>query len=148
MLIGLASKNAILIVEFANQLKRRGMTSEEAVVESAKIRLRPILMTSIAFILGILPLILAEGAGANSRRSLGTAVFGGMVVSTILNLYIVPTLYVLIKRLHRDKLSASATGAAPDIPAHINDADLEYLREQAAREVSLPAEEDRLSSAE
>jgi len=103
MLIGLASKNAILIVEFANQLRARGMESEQAVIEAAKIRLRPILMTSIAFILGILPLILAEGAGANSRRSLGTAVFGGMLVSTALNLYIVPTLYVIIKRLRERK---------------------------------------------
>ncbi|HEY9717240.1 MAG TPA: efflux RND transporter permease subunit [Trichormus sp.] len=103
MLIGLASKNAILIVEFANQLRTRGMDSEQAVIEAAKIRLRPILMTSIAFILGILPLILAEGAGANSRRSLGTAVFGGMLVSTVLNLYIVPSLYVLIKRLREGK---------------------------------------------
>jgi len=103
MLIGLASKNAILIVEFANQLRRRGLDSERAVIEAAKIRLRPILMTSIAFILGICPLLMAEGAGANSRRSLGTAVFGGMVVSTILNLYIVPTLYVLIKRLREGK---------------------------------------------
>lgn len=103
MLIGLASKNAILIVEFANQLKARGMESEQAVIESARIRLRPILMTSIAFILGIVPLLLAEGAGAASRRSLGTAVFGGMVVSTVLNLYIVPTLYVLVKRMREGK---------------------------------------------
>ncbi|HEY9774066.1 MAG TPA: efflux RND transporter permease subunit [Planktothrix sp.] len=144
MLIGLASKNAILIVEFANQLKRKGLTAEEAVVESAKIRLRPILMTSIAFILGILPLILAEGAGANSRRSLGTAVFGGMVVSTILNLYIVPTLYVLIKRLNRDKASPSE----PEIPAQVRDADLEYLHDQALRSATTPIQEDRLPSAE
>ncbi|HEY9684427.1 MAG TPA: multidrug efflux RND transporter permease subunit [Oculatellaceae cyanobacterium] len=98
MLIGLASKNAILIVEFANQLRRKGLTLNHAVVESAGTRLRPILMTSFAFILGILPLVLATGAGAASRRSLGTAVFGGMIVSTFLNLYIVPTLYVLVNQ--------------------------------------------------
>jgi hydrophobic/amphiphilic exporter-1 (mainly G- bacteria), HAE1 family len=98
MLIGLASKNAILIVEFANQLRRKGLSVEQAVVESAQTRLRPILMTSFAFILGIVPLIIAEGAGASSRRSLGTAVFGGMIVSTFLNLYIVPTLYILVNR--------------------------------------------------
>ena len=98
MLIGLASKNAILIVEFANQLRRKGLTPENAVVESAQTRLRPILMTSLAFILGIVPLIVAEGAGAASRRSLGTAVFGGMLVSTVLNLYIVPTLYALTNK--------------------------------------------------
>ena len=98
MLIGLASKNAILIVEFANQLRRKGLTLTNAVVESAGTRLRPILMTSFAFILGILPLVLATGAGASSRRSLGTAVCGGMIVSTFLNLYIVPTLYVLVNQ--------------------------------------------------
>ena len=104
MLIGLASKNAILIVEFANQLRRKGLTPENAVVESAQTRLRPILMTSLAFILGIVPLIVAEGAGAASRRSLGTAVFGGMLVSTLLNLYIVPTLYALTNKfLGRNK---------------------------------------------
>jgi HAE1 family hydrophobic/amphiphilic exporter-1 len=114
MLIGLASKNAILIVEFANQLKARGLDAESAVIESAKIRLRPILMTSIAFILGIVPLVIAHGAGASSRISLGTAVFGGMVVSTILNLYIVPTLYVLIKRINLGgKRSAHALELEP-----------------------------------
>ncbi|MCC7530012.1 MAG: multidrug efflux RND transporter permease subunit [Candidatus Melainabacteria bacterium] len=97
MLIGLASKNSILIVEFANQLHEKGMPHHKAVFEAALIRLRPILMTSLAFIFGILPLAVAEGAGANSRHSLGTTVMGGMIVSTILSLYVVPVLYLIVK---------------------------------------------------
>jgi HAE1 family hydrophobic/amphiphilic exporter-1 len=97
MLVGLASKNAILIVEFAEQLRGRGLEIAEAAVESARIRLRPILMTSMAFILGVLPLVFASGAGKNARHSLGTAVFGGMVFSTVLNLFFIPVLYVLVE---------------------------------------------------
>ena len=96
MLIGLASKNAILIVEFANQLREQGLSAVEAVTKAAETRLRPILMTSFAFILGIVPLVFANGAGAASRHSLGTAVFGGMLVSTILNLGIIPALYIIV----------------------------------------------------
>jgi len=96
MLVGLASKNAILIVEFANQLRAQGYSIRDAVVRAAETRLRPILMTSIAFILGIFPLVIATGNGAASRNSLGTVVFGGMLVSTVLNLFVVPVLYVLI----------------------------------------------------
>ncbi|GAC1584706.1 MAG: efflux RND transporter permease subunit [Candidatus Velthaea sp.] len=96
MLIGLASKNAILIVEFANQLRAQGMHVVDAVVRAAETRLRPILMTSIAFILGILPLVVATGNGAASRNSLGTVVFGGMLLSTFLNLFVVPVIYVLV----------------------------------------------------
>lgn len=93
MLIGLASKNAILIVEYANQLHEQGLNVREAVVKAATIRLRPILMTSLAFIMGIMPLVFAHGAGAASRHSLGTAVCGGMIVSTILSLFLVPVVY-------------------------------------------------------
>jgi hydrophobic/amphiphilic exporter-1 (mainly G- bacteria), HAE1 family len=97
MLIGLASKNAILIVEFANHLRKQySFSAKTAVVKAAEIRLRPILMTSLAFIMGILPLVFATGAGAASRHSLGTAVCGGMIVSTFLSLYIVPVIYVLV----------------------------------------------------
>jgi hydrophobic/amphiphilic exporter-1 (mainly G- bacteria), HAE1 family len=96
MLIGLSSKNAILIVEFANQLREQGLSITKAAIESSQERLRPILMTSFAFILGLLPLVFASGAGAASRRSLGTAVAGGMLVSTILSLFIVPILYIII----------------------------------------------------
>jgi hydrophobic/amphiphilic exporter-1 (mainly G- bacteria), HAE1 family len=98
MLIGLASKNAILIVEFAEQLRARGMSDAEAVVEAAHLRLRPILMTSFAFILGMLPLVFATGSGAESRHSLGTAVVGGVLVSTLLNLLFTPALYLLMRR--------------------------------------------------
>jgi HAE1 family hydrophobic/amphiphilic exporter-1 len=96
MLIGLASKNAILIVEFANQLREQGYSIAKAAVEASQERLRPILMTSLAFVLGISPLINPEGAGAASRRSLGNAIAGGMVVSTVLSLFIVPVLYVVV----------------------------------------------------
>ena len=96
MLIGLAAKNAILIVEFANQLREQGHEMIDAVTHAAAERLRPILMTSIAFILGILPLAFAHGDGAQSRISLGTAVLGGMIVSTVMNLAIVPVLYVIV----------------------------------------------------
>ena len=97
MLVGLASKNAILIVEFAEQLRERGMTIVDAAVEAARIRLRPILMTSFAFILGVVPLVTASGAGEHGRRSVGTTVFGGMIMSTILNLFFIPVLYLLIE---------------------------------------------------
>ncbi len=99
MLIGLASKNAILIVEFAEQLQQQGMELFEAAVEAARIRLRPILMTSFAFILGVLPLVFASGAGAAGRHTVGTTVFGGMIVSTLLNLFIIPALYVLVRSI-------------------------------------------------
>jgi HAE1 family hydrophobic/amphiphilic exporter-1 len=99
MLIGLASKNAILIVEFAEQLRHKGLSIKEAAVEAARIRLRPIMMTSFAFILGVLPLVFASGAGAESRHSVGTTVFGGMIVSTVLNLFFIPVLYVIVKTL-------------------------------------------------
>lgn len=99
MLIGLASKNAILIVEFANQLREQGLSITKAAVEASQERLRPILMTSLSFILGILPLVNARGAGAGSRQSLGTAVFGGMLVSTFLSLFVVPILYIVVKTL-------------------------------------------------
>lgn len=96
MLIGLATKNSILIVEFANQLRQQGLPINKAIVEAAQQRLRPIIMTAISTLLGIFPLVIARGAGSASRQSLGTAVFGGMVVSTVLSLFIVPALYVVI----------------------------------------------------
>jgi hydrophobic/amphiphilic exporter-1 (mainly G- bacteria), HAE1 family len=97
MLVGLASKNAILIVEFAEQLRQRGMPLVEAAVEAARIRLRPILMTSLAFILGVIPLMVAHGAGQEGRHSVGTTVFGGMIMSTVLNLFFIPVLYLIIE---------------------------------------------------
>jgi hydrophobic/amphiphilic exporter-1 (mainly G- bacteria), HAE1 family len=97
MLVGLASKNAILIVEFAEQLRHQGMPLIESAVEAARIRLRPILMTSLAFILGVVPLVFASGAGEKGRHSVGTTVFGGMIMSTILNLFFIPVLYLIIE---------------------------------------------------
>jgi len=97
MLVGLASKNAILIVEFSEQLRERGLPLIEAAVQAAAIRLRPILMTSLAFILGVVPLVFATGAGENGRHSVGTTVFGGMIMSTVLNLFFIPVLYLIIE---------------------------------------------------
>ncbi len=97
MLIGLASKNSILIVEFANQLRDQGLTLRKAAIEAAQQRLRPILMTAISTLFGIFPLVIATGAGSGSRQSLGTAVFGGMFVATFLSLFVVPILYIVIK---------------------------------------------------
>ena len=99
MLIGLAAKNSILIVEFAEQLRGQGRSIVEAAVEAARIRLRPILMTSFAFILGVLPLAYATGAGAGARNSVGTAVAGGMLASTFLSIFFIPVLYVIIRTI-------------------------------------------------
>ncbi|HIK55601.1 MAG TPA: efflux RND transporter permease subunit [Synechococcales cyanobacterium M55_K2018_004] len=97
MLIGLASKNTILIVEYANHLRDRGFKLTEAAIEACRERLRPILMTAFSGLVGFLPLVLATGAGAASRQSLGTAVFGGYLVATFLSLFITPILYILVK---------------------------------------------------
>jgi HAE1 family hydrophobic/amphiphilic exporter-1 len=99
LLIGLAAKNAILIVEFAEQLRDRGLSVIDAAVEAARIRVRPILMTSLAFILGVLPLVFATGAGQAARQSVGTTVAGGMIVSTFLNLVFIPVLYVVVQTI-------------------------------------------------
>jgi HAE1 family hydrophobic/amphiphilic exporter-1 len=113
MLIGLASKNAILIVEFAEQLREQGMSIVDAAIEAARIRLRPILMTSLAFILGVVPLVLAQGAGRAGRVSVGTTVFGGMIAATTLNLLFIPVLYVAIKSLIAGKKHVTALAAEP-----------------------------------
>ncbi|MBL7211909.1 MAG: multidrug efflux RND transporter permease subunit [Desulfobacteraceae bacterium] len=99
MLIGLASKNAILIVEFAKEKREQGASVVEAALEASRLRLRPILMTAFAFIFGVVPLVVARGAGAASRHSLGTAVFGGMIASTFLSLVLVPVLFVIIEKI-------------------------------------------------
>ena len=99
MLIGLSAKNSILIVEFAEQLIERGRSITDAAIEAAELRLRPILMTSFAFILGVLPLYFATGAGKLGRHSVGTAIVGGMLFSTVLNLLFIPVLYVTLKNL-------------------------------------------------
>jgi hydrophobic/amphiphilic exporter-1 (mainly G- bacteria), HAE1 family len=99
MLIGLAAKNSILIVEFAEQLRARGMTVVESAIEAARIRLRPILMTSLAFILGVMPLVFAGGAGQEGRHSVGTTVAGGMLFGTFLNILFIPILYVVVQTI-------------------------------------------------
>ncbi|RMD69621.1 MAG: hydrophobe/amphiphile efflux-1 family RND transporter, partial [Cyanobacteria bacterium J149] len=101
MLIGMASKNAILIVEFANQARDLGMNITKAAIYAAEERFRPILMTALATVFGFLPLLVASGAGSMSRWSLGTAVFGGMIISTVLSLLLVPNLYIVIKNFEK-----------------------------------------------
>jgi multidrug efflux pump subunit AcrB len=115
MLIGLASKNAILVVEFAKDLRERGESIERAAIHAARVRLRPILMTSFAFILGVVPLVIASGAGAAARHSLGTAVFGGMLVATFLSLAIVPVFFVLMERV-RERLNPRSAAPPPSSP--------------------------------
>jgi HAE1 family hydrophobic/amphiphilic exporter-1 len=119
MLIGLSAKNSILIVEFAEQLLAQGRTIIEAAIEAAELRLRPILMTSIAFILGVMPLYFATGAGAYGRHSVGTAIVGGMVLSTLLNLFFIPVLYVILKTI-LVRFSGQKTSAATsrELPSH------------------------------
>jgi HAE1 family hydrophobic/amphiphilic exporter-1 len=118
MLIGLSAKNSILIVEFAEQLRRKGRSIPEAAVEAAELRLRPILMTSFAFILGVLPLVFATGAGSLGRQSVGTTIVGGMLLSTVLNLVFIPVLYVILSQVLKRKVAK--IGAAPEgeAPAH------------------------------
>jgi hydrophobe/amphiphile efflux-1 (HAE1) family protein len=113
VLVGLAAKNAILIVEFAKQGEDLGLSCEKAAVEAARTRLRPILMTSLAFILGVVPLVFATGAGAEMRQSLGTAVFSGMLGVTIFGLIFTPIFYVLVRRL-APKANTEAPGAVQE----------------------------------
>jgi HAE1 family hydrophobic/amphiphilic exporter-1 len=117
LLIALASKNAILIVEFARELHAGGRSVTEAAVQAARLRFRPILMTSFAFILGVYPLVIARGAGAASRRALGTAVFGGMITSTFLAVIFVPVFYVVFQGFSERRAArrAAATVAPTDV---------------------------------
>jgi multidrug efflux pump subunit AcrB len=112
LLVGLASKNAILIVEFAREHRARGLDIRQAAREAARIRFRPILMTSFAFILGSLPLVVASGAGAASRHSIGTTVVGGMLAITVLGVLLVPAFYVVVERLAQWRRRP----ASPDLP--------------------------------
>ncbi len=109
VLIGLACKNAILIVEFAKERFDHGLTAFDAAIEACRLRLRPILMTSIAFIAGVYPLVVSTGAGAEMRRAMGTAVFAGMIGVTFLGLFFTPVFYVLVMLGHKKKTTASAT---------------------------------------
>ena len=122
MLIGLASKNAILIVEFARQNEREGQERKQAAADAAQRRLRPILMTSFAFILGVVPLVIATGAGAEMRQDLGTAVFAGMIGVTIFGLIFTPIFYVFTRWIghfwedrHRPKAAPAAEEELPPV---------------------------------
>ncbi|XAH25224.1 efflux RND transporter permease subunit [Xylophilus sp. GW821-FHT01B05] len=114
--VGLASKNAILIVEFAKDLAAQGMGVAEAALTAARMRLRPILMTSLAFILGVLPLMLGKGAGAGAQNALGTAVVGGMVSGTVLAIFFVPLFFVIVRRLFEKRPKPAATQTRTDTP--------------------------------
>jgi multidrug efflux pump len=102
MLVGLVTKNGILIVEFANQLKEKGKSKREAIQEAATARLRPILMTSIATALGAMPIALALGAGSKSRMAMGVVIVGGIMFSLILTLYVIPAIYSYFSREHKE----------------------------------------------
>ena len=108
MLIGLAAKNAILIVEFAKMLHEQGKDPVTAALEAARLRFRPILMTAFAFILGVVPLLIASGAGAEARKVMGMAVFSGMLIATLLAVFLIPVLFVTV-----EKMAGSAHAAAP-----------------------------------
>ncbi|HEY1052329.1 MAG TPA: efflux RND transporter permease subunit, partial [Prosthecobacter sp.] len=114
VLIGLACKNAILIIEFAKEKSDHGLSPLEAALEACRLRLRPILMTSIAFIAGVYPLVVSTGAGAEMRRAMGIAVFSGMIGVTVLGLFLTPVFYVLVMKLGRKKKPAAA--AAHELP--------------------------------
>jgi multidrug efflux pump subunit AcrB len=110
LLVGLSAKNAILIVEFAREMRAKGMGVIDAAIEGSKLRFRPILMTSFAFITGVLPLVVATGAGAVSRQALGTAVFAGMLGATFLGIFFTPVLYVFMQKI-RAGLSRNSDGS-------------------------------------
>ena len=114
VIIGLAAKNAILIIQFARDLQDKGKDLIEATLEACRLRLRPILMTSIAFVLGVLPLAVSTGAGANGRHAIGTGVMGGMIAATVLAIFLVPVFYVVIRRLFPGHARPQEDGHKPD----------------------------------
>jgi multidrug efflux pump subunit AcrB len=118
VLVALACKNAILIVEFAKHLEDEGRDRVSAVLEATRLRLRPIVMTSIAFIMGVVPLVLASGAGAEVRKAMGAAVFSGMIGVTLFGLLLTPVFYVLVRRAAKSETTGAATLPAPNVEAH------------------------------
>ena len=113
MLVGLVTKNSILIVEFANQLRERGLGLAEATLEAARTRFRPILMTALATMVGILPIAIGAGAGGEARAPLGVAVVGGMFFSTLLTFFVVPSTYLSVERLRGSERRETARAMPP-----------------------------------
>jgi multidrug efflux pump len=118
MLIGLITKHGILIVEFANQLRAKGLDAAAAVVEAASLRLRPILMTTGAMVLGALPLALATGAGAEARQPIGLVIVGGLLLGTVFTLFVIPTAYVLLtgRRRKTGRTAVKEASAYEQVP--------------------------------
>jgi HAE1 family hydrophobic/amphiphilic exporter-1 len=115
MLIGMAAKNAILIVEFAKLKSEEGMSAFEAAMTAARDRFRPILMTAFSFVLGVMPLLVASGAGAEARKVMGMTVFSGMLAATVIGVLIIPALYVMVERVTgRDRKGACASDQAAE----------------------------------
>jgi multidrug efflux pump len=124
VLVGLSAKNAILIVEFARELEFAGRTPVEAAIEASRLRLRPILMTSLAFIMGVLPLVYSTGAGSEMRQAMGVAVFSGMIGVTVFGIFLTPVFYVLLRRLSGNRPlkragHAEAVSQAEEHPAEV-----------------------------
>ena len=117
VLVGLACKNAILIVEFARERVEHGLAPVEAAIEACRLRLRPILMTSFAFIMGVIPLVTSTGAGSEMRRAMGVAVFSGMLGVTFFGLLLTPVFYLVIRSIVRKRREAAAEGDVPTLPA-------------------------------
>lgn len=118
-IIGLAAKNAVLIIEFAKELQESGKSVVAAVLEAAHLRFRPILMTSMAFILGVVPLVLASGAGSASQRAIGTGVMGGMVSATVLAVFFVPVFFVVVRKLFKGKAKPPTAATSPEGATHV-----------------------------
>lgn len=113
-IMGLSAKNAILIIEVARTLHQQGVAVRQAILDAARMRLRPIVMTSLAFMFGVLPLMLASGPGSASQRAIGTSVFGGMLSATLLTLFFVPLLYLLVMRLRGETSAGPSIAEARD----------------------------------